>query len=62
MSGSKSPKRPPEPAPLPTPIPGREEEQAKKKAVRRGGGRASTIFAGNLNAQRNNSILKTRLG
>ena len=53
---------PTEPDPTPTPIPGREEDQAKKKARRRGGGRASTVFAGNLQNSRNNSILRTRLG
>ena len=67
MTSSKRPKvdTPPEPAPAATPIPGRVEEEAKKKARRRSGGRASTVFAGQLNQQRGGngqSILKTRLG
>ncbi len=54
---------PPDPAPVAQPIPGRAEELAKKKVRKRVGGRASTIFAGRLNAQRNtNTILNTRLG
>lgn len=54
---------PPEPAPTATPIPGREEEEAKKKIRARRGGRDSTILAGRLNSQRNgNNILNTRLG
>lgn len=65
--GSKRPKVqvPEEPSPAPQPIPGREEEEAKKKVRRRArrGGRESTIFAGRLNARRNDtSILNTRLG
>ena len=63
MSGGKSPDIPPEAAPTPTPVIGREQEEAKKKVKQRQGGRASTIFAGRLNEQRNNTnILKTRLG
>ena len=55
-------KTPPDPAPTAQPIPGRAEEEAKKKVKRRGG-RAATIFAGRLNARRNaNNILNTRLG
>ena len=66
MSGSR-PKidTPKDPPPTATPIPGREEDEAKKKARQRarGGGRQSTIIAGRLNAQRNgNNILNTRLG
>jgi len=60
-----APEVPPAPDPTPTPIFGREEEEAKKKVRRRaaGSGRASQIFAGQLNAQRTgNNILKTRLG
>ncbi len=56
---------PPDPAPTAQPIPGREEDEAKKKVRRRakGGGRQSTILAGRLNAERNNTdILNTRLG
>ena len=64
MTSSRRPKiqTPPPVAPTPTPIPGREEEEAKKKVRRRGGGRASTVFAGQLNTRNNTSILKTRLG
>ncbi len=54
-------------APSPQPIPGRAEDEAKKKVRRRasGKGRAGTIkagglLAGRLNQQRN--ILRTRLG
>ena len=67
MTGSKRPKIrvPEEPDPSPQPIPGREEEEAKKKVRKRArrGGRESTILAGRLTAQRNDtSILNTRLG
>jgi hypothetical protein len=67
MTSRKSPKiqTPEDPAPTAQPIPGREEEEAKKKVRRRAGrgGRQSTILAGKLNAQRNgNNILNTRLG
>lgn len=65
MTSSRRPNidRPPDPDPIAQPIPGREEEQAKKKVRRRVGGRQSTIFAGRLNAQRNgNNILSTSLG
>ena len=65
--GSKRPKVvvPEEPAPAPQPILAREQEEAKKKVKKRArrGGRESTVFAGRLNAQRNDtSILNTRLG
>lgn len=62
MSGGR-PKivTPPDPDPIAQPIPGRAEEQAKKKIKRRGG-RQSTIFAGQLNRARGNTILNTRLG
>ena len=61
--GAHKPDTPPDPAPTPTPVIGREQEEAKKKVKQRQGGRASTIFAGRLNEQRNNTnILKTRLG
>lgn len=55
---------PADPAPTATPVEGREEEEAKKKVRRRAGrgGRASTILAGRLNAQRGGTILNTRLG
>ncbi len=57
---------PADPDPTATPIPGREEDEAKKKVRRRAGrgGRQSTILAGRLNSQRgtSNNILKTRLG
>ncbi len=52
-------------APSAQPIPGRAEDEAKKKVKRRGRGRAGTIKAGGLLASRLNqrrSILKTRLG
>ncbi len=68
MTGSKRPKitTPPEPDPTATPIPGREEDEARKKVRLRArqGGRQSTIFAGRLNSQRgtSNTILKTKLG
>ena len=64
MLGAKgtSQNTPQTPAPIPTPILGREEGDAKKKAAKRGGGRASTQFAGNLMSARNDSILKTELG
>jgi len=54
---------PADPAASPQPIPGREEEEAKKKVRQRArrGGRESTILAGRMTAQRNN-ILKTELG
>ncbi len=54
---------PEELVPAPQPIPGRAEEEAKKKVKRRArrGGRQSNILAGRLN-QRSTSILKTRLG
>ncbi len=54
-------KTPPVSAPIAQPIPGRAEEEAKKK-VRPRGGRASTVFAGRLNARNTNTILNTRLG
>jgi len=60
--GVHKPDIPPEPAPTATPVMGREQEEAKKKVKQRQGGRASTIFAGRLNEQRNNTILNTRLG
>ena len=56
---------PPDPAPSPTPIPGREEDEAKKKVRIRAkrGGRESTILAGRLMSNRNDTnILKTKLG
>ena len=67
MTGSKRPKiqTPEEPSPAPQPISGREEEEAKKKVRKRSRrtGRESQIFAGRLNARRNDtSILNTRLG
>ena len=52
----------PDPAPLATPIPGREEDEAKKKVRARRGGRANTILAGGMMAGRNQSVLKTRTG
>ena len=63
MTGSRRPKiqTPDDPDPVAQPIPGREEEEAKKK-VRKRGGRAATIFAGRLNARNTNTILNTRLG
>ncbi len=64
MTGSRRPKikTPDVLAPTAQPIPGREEEEAKKK-VRKRGGRAANIFAGRLNARQNaNTILNTRLG
>ena len=63
MTGSRRPKiqTPDDPAPVAQPIPGREEEEAKKK-VRKRGGRAATIFAGRLNQRNANTILNTRLG
>lgn len=63
--GGKKIDTPPDPDPTAQPIPGREEDEAKKKVRRRArqGGRGSTILAGRLNAQRNgNNILNTRLG
>ncbi len=70
MTSGKSPKiatlLDPDPDPTATPIPGREEDEAKKKVRRRAGrgGRQSTILAGRLNSQRGTSgtILNTRLG
>jgi hypothetical protein len=60
MAGGKPKIQTPEAlAPTAQPIPGRAEEEAKKK-VRKRGGRAATIFAGRLNAR--NNILDTRLG
>ncbi len=62
MTGRPPKIRTPEaPAPIAQPIPGRAEEEAKKK-VRKRGGRAATIFAGRLNARSANTILNTRLG
>lgn len=65
MTSSKRPKiqTPVEPDPLPTPIPGREEDEAKKKLRRRmkRTGREGTILAGRLTAQRG-GILNIRLG
>ncbi len=62
MAGGKPKiKTPPVVAPTAQPIPGRAEEEAKKK-VRKRGGRAATIFAGRLNARNANTILNTRLG
>ncbi len=62
MGGGKPKiKTPIPPAPTAQPIPGRAEEEAKKK-VRKRGGRASTIFAGRLNQRNTNTILNTRLG
>jgi hypothetical protein len=62
-SSKKRPKIevPDEPSPIAQPIPGREEEEAKKKARKRRGGREANILAGRLTSQRND-ILKTRLG
>ncbi len=64
--GSKRPKiqTPEEPAPTPLPVPGREEEEAKKKARNRSmrTGRESTRLAGQMMANRNGTILKTRTG
>ncbi len=66
--GGKRPKIqvPEDPDPTATPIPGREEDEAKKRVRQRArrGGRQSTIFAGRLNSQRgtSNTILNTRLG
>ncbi len=67
MTSSKRPKidTPADPDPVAQPIPGREEDEAKKKVRRRarGGGRQSTVFAGQLNRARGgNTILNTRLG
>lgn len=61
MTSSKRPKTPADPSPAAMPIPGREEEEARKKVGRRKGGRAQNILAGRLTSQRND-ILKTRLG
>ena len=66
MGGGKRPKVqvPVEPDPTPQPIPGREEEEAKKKVRKRArrGGRESTILAGRMMSERNNTnILNTRL-
>lgn len=48
--------------PTPMPIPGREEEEAKKKAGRRTGkGRQTNILAGRMMVQRGN-VLNTSLG
>ncbi len=63
--GSRKIARPadPDPDPAPTPIAGREEEEAKKKTLRRRFGRESTILAGRFNQQSGgNNILNTRLG
>lgn len=51
MSGGKPKdiKTPKAPDPTAKPIPGREEQQAKKKILQQRGGRASTILAGRLN-------------
>ena len=70
--GGKRPKIqvPKDPDPTATPIPGREQDEAKKKVRQRArrGGRQSTIFAGRqlagrLNSQRgtSNTILNTSL-
>ena len=68
MTSSKRPKivTPEEVAPdspSPTPIPGREEEEAKKKTRKMAGGsgRAQNILAGRLTADRGN-VLNTKLG
>lgn len=62
MAGGKPKIKTPEVlAPTAQPVPGREEDEAKKKVKRRGG-RAATIFAGRLNARSANTILNTRLG
>jgi hypothetical protein len=66
MSGSR-PKidTPKDPDPAATPIPGREEDEAKKKVRRRarGSGREGQILAGRLTSQSGgNNILNTRLG
>ncbi len=67
MTGRRGPNidTPPDPDPIAQPIPGRAEEEAKKKVRKRaGGGRFSTIFAGQLNRARGNTntILNTSLG
>ena len=57
---------PPDPAPAAMPIPGREEEEAKKKVGRRGKGRLANMLAGQLMSKRGgamSNLLKTdRLG
>lgn len=63
MTGSSRPKVQTPPDPTPQPILGREEDEAKKKVKRRRGGRESTILAGRMTAQRQDTnILKTKLG
>lgn len=53
---------PPDPAPTAMPVPGREEDEAKKKARQRsGGGRASTRLAGMMMSRQGN-MLNTTLG
>ena len=65
MSSGGSPDAPPPVAPTATPVPGREEDEAKRKVLSRAKrhGRESTILAGRLNSeQKNTNILNTRLG
>ena len=58
-SGRPKIQTPEDPAPTATPIPGREEEEAKKKVKKRAGaGREGNILAGRMNAD----TLKTQLG
>ncbi len=62
LGESDPPAVPTELDPSPKSIPGREEEQAKKKVRKRAGrGRQQNILAGQMMSQRNN-ILNTRLG
>lgn len=58
--GSPKTIMPIEPDPTPMPIPGREIDEAKKKA-RRGRGRQANILAGRLMSQRGD-VLNTTLG
>ena len=53
---------PPEPSPIPRAIPGREEEEAKKKVKRRGKGRESTRLARRMMTQRASNNLRQILG
>ena len=52
---------PPDPAPAAMPIPGREEEEAKKKVGRRGKGRLANMLAGQLMSKQGGSM-KNLLG
>lgn len=62
MGGGRRPNISADPDPTPTPIPGRAEDEARRKVRRRaGGGRQQNILAGRLTQQRN-EILNTRLG